>query len=351
MVCDWLCLFTNSLVPKRTIENFENLCFLSFLLQVLERESRTSSIELWDVWSWWASCEVQFPPCNTNTTTIITPPHTAIIPPLFAATRANGTTPQDDEPQGIGMKTFSSGGAGEPDASRDDVGFWSHSPSHSNNSDGTVPEDGKSNDGNVMGRNNCSIPQTNTVTQARHYNRSECTESCNVARRNFISPLYVHQLFLSLLPPGAVDRIKDPVSIAHQTWEQIRRLLFPAATQHLPYDTSCSLPPVYPQLAHEERPPSRSQLPTPLQVDPSIPRLEPWVGLFGQWLPEQGYDTLRGGQLNSQSSRKLTLPADPHLLFWDVIYEMYDTVDNYLNQPSAGRLSVLRDSLGNSLKI
>lgn len=102
-------------------------------------------------------------------------------------------------------------------------------------------------------------------------------------------------------------------------------------TQHLPYDTGPE--PVVPPVgaAHEPRPFFKSQLPPQLQVDPSIPRLEPWVGLFGQWLPEQVVSGPAEG-----SNRTLALPENPHLLFWDILYDMYATVDNYLRQPASG---------------
>ena len=318
--------------------------------QVLQRESRTNVAELWDLWNWWASCAPQTP---TAQNTPLTTPDTT--PTATLNNRRNGSIPTSlsndtEEERGggggggggaiIGLR---SGSATEViDDSVDGQSCSSYSLTQQQPREG-ADSGRKAADNSVRGKKRSQTTHSPVPPVLR-----ECTESCKVARRSFLSPLYVHQLFLSLLPPGAVDRIKDPLSIAHHTWHQIRRLLFPATTQHLPYDTNSS-PPIFPQLAHEPRPPSKSHLSAPLLIDPSIPRLEPWVGLFGQWLPEQGHFTLTGSV--SDSRRKLILPQNPHLLFWDIIYEMYDTVSNYLNQPSVSKMTAIIENLENGLKI
>uniref|UniRef100_A0A6A7G4E4 Myotubularin-related protein 10-A-like n=1 Tax=Hirondellea gigas TaxID=1518452 RepID=A0A6A7G4E4_9CRUS len=287
-------------------------------INVLKRESRNSCVELWDIWNWWSSCKsqaptIQPPPSNTNRRGSKLPKNNSI-----SSDKSNGssTVTSKSDIKGVKLKTFPI-----------------EKPSEDCDSQSSVVLNVLTNDSKSVSSSRNSDPNTsNNSTSVR-----ECTKSCRVARRSFLSPLYVHQLFLSLLLPGAIDRIRDPLSVAHHTWDQIRRLLFPQQTSHLPYNTSN--PPIYPQLfANDHRPPSKSQLPAPLELDSSIPRLEPWVGLFAQWLPEESY-SISGG--SSNGDRKLTLPENPHLLFWEIIYEMYDTVDNYLNQPSCSHTATI----------
>lgn len=239
-------------------------------------------MDLWEVWSWWASCKRQTPESSSSS----------------SAQKNRSSTSLSNQ----------------------------NSMTSSRNS-------------SIVATNTANTSRTSSVSSESTRNGGgsgeKCSKSCKIARRSFISPLYVHELLSSLLSPGAVERIKDPLAVAHHTWAQIRRLLFPEHTQHLPYDTRNTWPPVFTGISsassvHPPHPPSRSQLPPPLTIDFSISRLQLWTELFCRWLPEVDLLCSWPKPQRSKSIRRLKCPQNTNLLFWNVVYDMHNMLHEYL---------------------
>ncbi|KAF2365763.1 Myotubularin-like phosphatase domain [Trinorchestia longiramus] len=263
-------------------------------------------VEFWELWCWWASCKSQAPPPTSISAANSTATRSQTISRLSnsSTTSANGAS--------VPLKINSHGGAFYADTS-----FSSSEKSSA--TDSGCSQSGLENDSNVSTK--------------------QCSKSCRIARRHFLSPLFVQDLFDSLLSPGALDRITDEFSAAHHTWQQIERLLFPHLS-HLPYNGS--RPPDHAARGTSPhatpRPPTRSQLPPPIVVDFSIPRLSVWVELFGRWLPEADVSYAAGpAAANAHSSRAILRPENTQLLFWDSLYAMYDVIKQYIDSSSNGR--------------
>ncbi|XP_047741148.1 myotubularin-related protein 10-A isoform X2 [Hyalella azteca] len=249
--------------------------------------------ELWELWCWWASCKSQSP-----------------------ATNSVG----DGASQGLrNSSSKSSNGAANSSNSRSSSSYTTTRTAETS-----------------FTTKNCN--HSSTDTGSSRSSSTECSKSCIIARRHFISPLFVQGLLNSLLSPGALDRIRDKFSVAHHTWGQIQRLLSPSVC-HLPYDGSQAPAPVRGCSPNTvTRPPTRSRLPPPVYVNYSVPRLTVWVELFGRWLPETDV-SCDGVPLSSalhSQKRCILRPENPHLLFWDDIYAIYDVIKGYVDITADG---------------